>query len=199
MGRATKDASRTRLTDRQEVFCRQYLANGCNATKAAVDSGYSKKNADKIGPRLVGKCRAVQVRIDELRAPKLAKLDITADRVLNEIAAIAFARATDVMQWGPMGVSLLDSAGLTPEQAAAVSKARQTVNAEGGSIALEMHDKLGALEKLGRYLKLWGDKPGITTPWDEALKGMTEEQMIERAEALRAARLRAQAAENGDT
>ena len=40
------------LTARQRAFIEAY--NG-NATQAAIAAGYSVRNADKIGPRLVGK------------------------------------------------------------------------------------------------------------------------------------------------
>ena len=38
-----------KLTRKQELFCREYVANGYNATQAAIKAGYSKKTAYSIG------------------------------------------------------------------------------------------------------------------------------------------------------
>jgi len=189
MGRATKGAQEAGLSnDRQEMFCRAYLANGLNAKAACIAVGYSIKGAEVQAARLLGSAK-VQARIAQLQAPIIEKLEITTERVLNETAMVAFSRATDVMSWGPGGVNLLDSAQVDAEKAAAVSKARQTVSAEGGSISLDMHDKLSALKLLGQYLKLWGDnKIEVTMPWAKELAAMTADELRARADALRAAR-----------
>lgn len=38
------------LTDKQEMFCREYLID-LNATQAAIRAGYSAKTANRIRPR----------------------------------------------------------------------------------------------------------------------------------------------------
>ena len=43
-----------KLTPKQELFVQEYLID-LNATQAAIRAGYSVKNADKIGPELLGK------------------------------------------------------------------------------------------------------------------------------------------------
>lgn len=43
-----------KLTPKQRRFVEAYAASG-NATQAAIEAGYSARNAGKIGPRLVGK------------------------------------------------------------------------------------------------------------------------------------------------
>ena len=37
------------LTAKQQAFCEQYVANGFNATQAAISAGYSEKTAQEIG------------------------------------------------------------------------------------------------------------------------------------------------------
>ena len=177
------------LTPRQETFCMAYVANGRNATRAAVDSGYSEKNAQKIGSQLIVKSRAVQDRIAELSAPILEKLEISAERVLDEVAACAFGRADKVFRWGPGGVLIIDMDQVPEEQRAAVAEVSQTFSESSSTVRLKMHDKLSALKLLGQYLKLWGDnKIEVTMPWAKELAAMTADELRARADALRAAR-----------
>jgi phage terminase small subunit len=68
-----------RLTPKQRIFCKAYLANGYNATQAALTAEYSKKYADRIGSQQLAKpqvkrflkCRMAQVE---------KKLDITFEK-----------------------------------------------------------------------------------------------------------------------
>src|SRR5579875_2449812 len=78
----------TKLTPKQKRFVEEYLID-LNATQAAIRAGYSAKNADKIGSELLGKTRvaeAIQKAMDE----RSKRTEITADRVLQELARIAF-------------------------------------------------------------------------------------------------------------
>lgn len=47
------------LTAKQQRFVEEYLVD-LNATQAAIRAGYSAKNADKIGPELLGKTRVAE-------------------------------------------------------------------------------------------------------------------------------------------
>lgn len=42
-------SNKTELTKKQKLFCLEYLANGYNATQAAIKAGYSAKTARNIG------------------------------------------------------------------------------------------------------------------------------------------------------
>lgn len=190
MGRATKGAQEAGLNDQQEAFCREYVAR-LNAKDAAIAAGYSTRSAMSIGAQLLQHPK-VAARIAELQAPRLAKLDISADRVLNELARVAFARIDQVLTFGPSGVTPRSSDDLSEDVLAAVAEASQTLTKDGGSIRIKLHDKLGALNALGKHLKLWQDDKPDASPWDAAVAALTEEQAIARAERLRAARLAAQ-------
>ena len=76
------------LTPKQYIFCKEYLVD-MNATRAIIKAGYSEKSADTQGSRML---RNVKVRayLDEMTAHRAEKLDITADKVLQEIANVAF-------------------------------------------------------------------------------------------------------------
>ena len=47
--------SKPKLTDKQRKFIKCYITNGFNATQAAIDSGYSKNTAQRIGSENLSK------------------------------------------------------------------------------------------------------------------------------------------------
>ena len=103
-----------RLTPKQAEFVRQYLVD-LNATQAAIRAGYSERTASKIASELLGKT-GVREAIATAQAKREQRTEITADRVVSELAKIAFADPRELMDWGPEGVKLKDSADLTEEQ-----------------------------------------------------------------------------------
>jgi hypothetical protein len=74
--------------------------------------------------------------------------DITRERIMNELAKIAFADPRDVMKWGPEGLTLLDSDQLSEDGIATVAEVCETRTKDGGSLRLKMHDKVKALDSL---------------------------------------------------
>lgn len=82
-----------KLNDRQERFVDEYLVD-LNATAAAKRAGYSEKTARSQGQRLLTNVD-IQAAIQKRQARLRGKLEITQERVLEELAAIAFANGTD--------------------------------------------------------------------------------------------------------
>lgn len=83
------------LTEKQKAFVREYLVD-LNATQAAIRAGYSKKNADRIGPELLGKT-CVSAAVSEALQKRAERTEITQDKVLEEIARYAFKEASDAL------------------------------------------------------------------------------------------------------
>lgn len=144
------------LTPKQRKFVGEYLVD-LNATRAAIRAGYSEKTANRIGSELLVKT-CIREAIAAAQARREQRTEITADRVVAELAKIAFADPRDVMEWGPNGVILKDSADLTEGQAASVAEVSETTTKDGGSLRLKKHDKVKALELLGRHLGMFTDK-----------------------------------------
>ena len=145
-----------KLTPKQAEFVRQYLVD-LNATQAAIRAGYSEKTAYSTGQRML-KNVEVQNAIAQAQVQRTKRTEITADRVVAELAKIAFADPRELMEWGPEGVKLKDSADLTEGQAASVAEVSETTTKDGGSLRLKKHDKVKALELLGRHLGMFTDK-----------------------------------------
>lgn len=76
-----------KLTQKQKLFCKAYLANGYNATQAAITAGYSEANADKIGSNLVGKSR-IKEEIEKHTQKIEEKLDITFEWKLKKLKQV---------------------------------------------------------------------------------------------------------------
>ena len=80
-----------KLTDKQNLFCIEYLVD-LNATQAAIRAGYSQKSACSIANENFRK-PAIRERIRELKAAKCFQIEVTGDRVLDELRTIAFAES----------------------------------------------------------------------------------------------------------
>lgn len=140
------------LTPKQRLFVGHYLKS-LNARQSAIDAGYSPKRASEFGYQLLHK-PTVAAEIQRAMDKRAAKLEITAERVLEEIAAVAFAHMGQYAVWHDDTVSLTDSKEVDPR---AVAEVKQTVNQFGNNVGIKLHDKLGALEKLGKHLGMWKD------------------------------------------
>lgn len=82
------------LSPKQARFVAEYLVD-LNATQAAVRAGYSPKTANEQGARLLANASVAQA-VATKQEKRLTKLEITAERVLTEMARIGFS---DVRDW----------------------------------------------------------------------------------------------------
>ena len=146
----------SKLTDKQRLFVAEYLCD-FNAAAAARRAGYSARTADRIGYENLRKPE-VHAAIDEAVKERLRALGVTSYRVLEEISRLGFSDMRDYVEWGPREVRLKDHSELSENAARAVSEVSQTVTDAGGTIRFKLYDKKGALELLGKHLKLFTEK-----------------------------------------
>lgn len=144
------------LTSKQRRFVEEYLID-LNATQAAIRAGYSEKTAGSVGSENLQKPEIAEA-IGEAQAKRSKRTEITQDRVLQELARIAFGDPRRVMAWGPLGVTLKDSTSLTDDEAAIVSEVSETVGAAGSSVKIKTADKLGALRLVGQHLGMFKER-----------------------------------------
>ncbi|MFG1243644.1 terminase small subunit [Xanthobacter sp. V7C-4] len=148
------------MTPKQRVFVREYLVD-LNATQAAIRAGYSPRTAVKIGSENLLKpdiAREIQRAMDE----RAARTGVTAERVLQEIAKLAFL---DIRKaFNPDG-SMKPLDQLDDETAAAIAGLEVSEELdEGGEVVrarlkkLKLSDKIGALTLLARHLGMLNDK-----------------------------------------
>ncbi len=99
-----------KLTPRQARFVDEYLID-LNATQAAIRAGYSAKNADKIGPELLGKTRVAEA-IAKAQAKRSERIAISQDDVVRGLHGEATAKgegsspSARVSAWAHLGKHL---------------------------------------------------------------------------------------------
>jgi phage terminase small subunit len=147
------------LTERQRRFVEEYLID-LNATAAYKRAGYKPKSdhaAETSASRLL-RNDEVRAEIRKQRKEQAKQSRITADRVLEELAHIAFSSLRDFGDWNAGGFFLKDSSQLPIGKARCVAEFSQTRTGRGGgSMRFKLHDKVKALDLLGEHLGLWGD------------------------------------------
>jgi terminase small subunit-like protein len=86
------------------------------------------------------------------------KQEISAQRILQEQANIAFSRPHRIMPW--KGVpGLVDSDQLSDQDLAAIKSMKITTDEDGNrTVHLQFWDKSNALDKLGQSQKLWNTR-----------------------------------------
>ena len=141
------------MTKKQKRFIEEYLVD-LNATQAAIRSGYSPDTAKSMGSENLTK-PDIQARIAKAMAERSRRTGVNADRVVMELAKIAFVNASDVID--------ADTATLkpdaTPEDTAAIQSVKvKTFGEDGLEREIKMADKLKALELLGKHLGMFKDK-----------------------------------------
>jgi phage terminase small subunit len=142
------------LSPKQELFIQEYLVD-LNATQAAIRAGYSPKTANNVGTQNVIKLGSY---IEAAKKERSERTEITADRVIKELARIAFVDFRKVAEWGPGGVTLRASDELTEDEAAIVSEVSELTGENSRSIKSKRFDKLKALELLGKHLGMFAEK-----------------------------------------
>ena len=144
-----------KLNVKQKLFCKYYLIS-LNATDAALKAGYSKKTAYSHGQRLL-KNVEIQKFLENQVGKRAEKLEITADKVIAEIAKLAFANTTDILEITDHGVVIKD---LSKLDTTCIASAEEVFDKEGMRVGVKvkLHDKTKNLELLGRHLGLFKDK-----------------------------------------
>ena len=152
-----------KLTEKQQRFVDEYLID-LNGTQAAIRAGYSVKTAQEQASRLLSNVM-VQQAIAKRMAERSKRTGINQDRVVLELAKIAFVKMTDIVDdHGRIKGTATDDDLACIESI----KYKESDNEFGGSVEREVKigSKLKALELLGKHLGMWNDKLdlNITTP-----------------------------------
>ena len=127
-----------KLTEKQKRFVQEYLVD-LNATAAAKRAGYSEKSASRIAVELLNKTQ-VSAEIQKQQAKRQKRVEITQEKVLEELAAIAFANGADF--------------------ATVNQKAIASIKEGQYGTEVKVHDKVKALELLAKHLGMFDSKNG---------------------------------------
>lgn len=158
-----------KLTPKQIRFVDEYLVD-FNATQAAIRAGYSKKTAAFIGAENLKKPKIAE-EIARRQKDLQRRTEVTQDRVVKELARVAFADASDYVcvetltyenEDGTVSpiqvVSPKDTDTLSDDQRAAIASIKQGAN----GVEVKLCDKIKALELLGRHIGMFNDKLSLS-------------------------------------
>lgn len=153
---------RPALTPRRWEFVRQYVALN-NGSAAARKAGYSERSASSEASRLL-KNDEVQAAIEWYRASEADRIGVTPERVLEELAAVAFSDLGEYIRIVD-GVPVVDMSELP----AGATRALASISNTDKGTTFKLHDKLAALTTLARSFGLLAsDSPAVAVVVGEA-------------------------------
>jgi phage terminase small subunit len=155
------------VTPKQEAFVREYLID-LNATQAAIRAGYSARTADVQGCRLLADVKVAKEIAKAMQARE-KRTGITQDRVLQELARIAFFDPRDLLtedgrpkpinELSADAAAVLVGMDITEETQPADGGGRETV---GYTKKMKLADKVAALGLAMRHLGMLQTKVELT-------------------------------------
>ncbi len=153
------------LTDKEEQFCQEYVISW-NATRAAIDAGYSKKMAYSIGYENTKKPH-IKARIEELLKEKV----MSREEVLARLASQARASHYHFIRVDGEGFVYFDFSDedamrhlhlikkiKSKRQRLVRGKGDDAEEWEGEWVEVELHDPQRALELIGKHHSLFIDR-----------------------------------------
>lgn len=181
----TRDEVKT-LTNKQKVFVNEYLKdlNATRAYKTAYKNIKSEETAATNGSKLLRNTKVaqeIQKRMDE----RAKRTEITQDKVLKEIARLAFTDITSIVSVKKFKINIgeyskvviKDFSELTEDQRACISGVKETKL----GIEVSFCSKERALELLGRHLGMFNDKLQLSgeVKTGNPFAGLTTEELKE--------------------
>ncbi|MCM2441182.1 terminase small subunit [Agrobacterium vitis] len=148
----------SQLTEKKRRFVEAYVLDlRSNATRAAITAGYSAKTAGQTGYELLKKPE-IQAAIAKERAKMAARYDVSKDRIVSELAKIAYGNLSDFMKVTSDGTAYIDLSEVDRDQMAALTGIEVEEYAEGRGedkrdiikTKIKMADKRAALMDLAK-------------------------------------------------
>lgn len=146
------------LTEREKCFIEEYLVD-LNGRRAAIRAGYSEHSAASIASENLTKPH-ISDAVSKAMLARSKRTRSKADRVIRELERIAYADMDDYTRVDSDGKLTLIPANERKKGASrAIKKISQTessssgeTNSESLTQSLDLHDKIRALELLGKHL-----------------------------------------------
>lgn len=160
------------LTPAHQKVVDEYFANGCLSKKRAMlAAGYAQATPSALVFGRSDVMRAIETRYRRHRE----KVEVTEDRIIEELANIAFANLGDLLDVQEDGTALVDMGAITPEIRAALSEysvetyPEKQLDEDGKPCVVEVkksrvkfHSKQAALESLARIKGMNRDKVEVS-------------------------------------
>jgi len=153
-----------KLNEKQKRFVEEYLVD-LNGKQAAIRAGYTPKTAEVQASRLLTYAKVAEYLV-EIKAKRSERTEITADRVLKEMAKIGFS---DLRKTLSNTGNLINPTDWDDDIAGAISSIEVVVRQSGeidedGNQVIEHVHKISTLNKttallnIGKHLGMFVDK-----------------------------------------
>jgi phage terminase small subunit len=147
------------MTDKQTIFIERYLMH-FNASRAALEAGYSEDTAYSIGSENLKKPeirQAIDSRLIAIFQETNIELKATVLKCLQNIAYSDIKNYVNIVKKEKDGkkYTSLDFEDTTDIDTYAIKSIKQ--NTQGG-ISVELYDKTKGLELLGKYLAMFTER-----------------------------------------
>ena len=152
-----------KLTPKQMRFVDEWLID-FNGKQAAIRAGYSAKTAEVTAAKLLRNVK-VQAEISRRQKDLQKRTEVSQDRVVKELARIAFVDASVVC--------VTDFDKLTDDQRAAI----QGIKPTNFGWEIKLCDKIKALELLGRHIGMFNDKLEVKATVENPFAGLSTEEL----------------------
>lgn len=139
------------LNPQQQLFVAEYIARNYDSFAASEAAGFKGAYGRQLR-QLPNVQNAIRREIDARRG----RARITQDRVLAEIALVAFGNVTDFFEdfGGGRTLNIKNKAALTPEQQRLMASISETWRGNNRTLKFSAHDKMKALTLLSQYMGL---------------------------------------------
>ena len=148
------------LTDKQDMFCREYLID-LNATQAAIRAGYSEKTARALGSENLTK-PDIQNRIAELKAVRNEEVSINAAYVLRRLVEIDQMDVLDILLANGELKPIKDWPKTWRTTLSGMDVTEMAGDAAGLLKKIKWPDKVKNLELLGKHVNVMAFKEQAT-------------------------------------
>ena len=150
------------LTPFEERFVVEYVNCGI-PSKALRIMGYNELEQGAVSTQRLAsnlmKKPSIKAAIEKRRNQIAAKMDLTQERVMEEISKIAFADISEIMEIDDEGnVNIKRFDLMDPNSRAAISDIASTMNKNGHVVRVKKHDKLQALQMLAKMMGFAGEQ-----------------------------------------
>lgn len=145
--------------EQHERFCQEYMID-LNQTQAYIRAGYKPKRKESAGESAsrLSKNVNIRARIDELMSERSKRTGVTAERVVRELARVAFLDPTKLADINKATVNN----DASEDDRAAISSVKVKSGEDFTEREIKFADKLKALELLGKHLGMFQDNLNIT-------------------------------------
>ena len=181
------------MTPAQKRFADEYLIdlNATRAYKVAYPNCKKDETASAAGSRMLGNVKVKQY-IESKQKELEEKSGVTQQRIIEELAGIAFSNGTDFAQivekeykqdiFDKEGnykgtetrkyktLELTETNKLTDAQKSAIAGIKETAN----GLEIKTNDKVKALELLGKHLGMFREKIEISKSSEDTIKEIDE-------------------------